>query len=607
MTAEKRLGRQYHEQFGDVSIVNAYEHRPPYPAAVFTLLRDLISASPRIVLDLGCGTGDIARPLAALVDAVDAIDSSARMTARAARLPGGDRPNLHWATGRAEEAAFPHSEYGLVTAGESLHWMDWESLFPRLRAVSGPLTPLAIVGRHYPDHAWSDELMAIARRYNTNREYDSYNLIDELAKRDLFEVIGNECTAPAVFTQSVEHFIESIHSQAGFSRDRMSPQDVAAFDAEVERLLRPHATQGELTFQVVGQVVWGQLQRVEEAGRKAVQVPRMELLPMGFYGSAKDTADCSDAPRRSIGQGHRRSAVNGAGACGIVDFGRPDAAAQFVRSLHETGFAVIANHPIPLGMVSAIYGEWRAFFHSDRKHAYPHDENRPGGYYPFEGASPVSGSFACDRKEFFHVYPDGVYPIEVPDTALRYLGHALAFGITLADWIDRHSPAEITARFSMPLADMLAQSTASVLRIQHYLPLAVQELASGLRAVAHTDINLMTVLPSPSVDGLQLFDPASHSWRDIPCATGSVVVNGGEMLEAVSGGYFPATEHRVITPRPDADSGSRFSLPLFLSPPDNVIVAPGRTAAEFRRARVTELARKGWKVVAGGNSDNAGA
>jgi isopenicillin N synthase-like dioxygenase len=287
-----------------------------------------------------------------------------------------------------------------------------------------------------------------------------------------------------------------------------------------------------------------------------------------------------------------------------VDFAQPDAATRFVQSLHTCGFAVVINHPIPAGLVSAICDEWLVFFGTDRKHAYRHGENSPSGYYPFEEA-PASRAFSRDRKEFFHIYRDGTYPIEVSDAAIRYFRQARELGITLAGWLDKYTPPEISGSFSMPLADMLTRSETSVLRIQHYFPVVNRETAGGLRAVAHTDINLLTILPAPTSGGLQLRDLATQGWQDIPCDEGSLIINGGEMLDAASGGYFPAAEHRVVNPDSDAESGSRFSLPLFLAPPDDVEVKPGCTASELRKARVEELARKGWNVVAGGESKDA--
>ena len=100
----KHLGAEYGAQFQDASVVAAYPHRPPYPEAVFETLAGLTVAGNRAVLDLGCGTGDLARRLAEHVARVDAVDLSERMLALARTLPGGDRPNLRWIQGTAEQA-----------------------------------------------------------------------------------------------------------------------------------------------------------------------------------------------------------------------------------------------------------------------------------------------------------------------------------------------------------------------------------------------------------------------------------------------------------------------------------------------------------------------
>jgi SAM-dependent methyltransferase len=256
----KHLGRDYADQFGDAAVVAAYHHRPPYSPQIFPILRDLVVDTPRVVLDLGCGTGDVARPLAAMVDAVDAIDCAPRMLERGKGLPGGDRPNRRWILGRAEEASFPRATYGLVTAGESLHWMDWDRLFPRLCTLLAPCGHLAILGRPELPRAWSADLIALIQRYSTNRDYQPYDLIDELSKRGLFELYGEEHTEPLLVRQSHESFVESIHSRNGFSRDRMTRAAAAAFDAEVERLLASHFLDRAVEFEVIGRIVWGRPQ-----------------------------------------------------------------------------------------------------------------------------------------------------------------------------------------------------------------------------------------------------------------------------------------------------------------------------------------------------------
>jgi SAM-dependent methyltransferase len=131
------LSDAYAAQFTDPSVVAAYPTRPPYPPDVFPLLAALIATSPRVVLDIGCGTGDIARNLVSMVDRVDAVDISAPMIELGRQLPGGDGPRLRWIHGRAEEVEL-EPPYALIAAGESLHWMQWDVLLPRLGRLLAP-------------------------------------------------------------------------------------------------------------------------------------------------------------------------------------------------------------------------------------------------------------------------------------------------------------------------------------------------------------------------------------------------------------------------------------------------------------------------------------
>jgi SAM-dependent methyltransferase len=253
----RHLGREYAEQFADPAVVAAYHHRPPYPADVFRVLGDLVAGQPRTVLDLGCGTGDIARSLAEVVDGVDAVDCSPAMIERGQGLPGGTRANLRWILGQAEDVALPRASYGLATAGESLHWMEWDRLFPRLNELLAPGAYLALIGRGQGPTNWWDDLLVIIQRYSTNRDYQPYSLLAELEKRGLFEQHGVKRIDPLPFQQSVASFIESMHSRNGLSRDRMTPEAAAAFDAEAEQLLSARCPSGDVQFDVVGQVIWG--------------------------------------------------------------------------------------------------------------------------------------------------------------------------------------------------------------------------------------------------------------------------------------------------------------------------------------------------------------
>lgn len=250
------LGATYADQFMDPSVVGAYRHRPPYPAEIFTVLDRLIVDSPRVVLDLGTGTGEIARRLAPYVDRVHAVDPSIGMLAAARHLPGGDYPRITWLRARAEDAAL-RGPYALVIAGASLHWMEWDIVLPRLREALSPNGILAIVDICELAVPWEQPLHHLIRQFSTNREYRPYDLIEELEQRHLFQRRGQHATAPITFTQPVASYIESFHARNGFSRNRMDRAAAKAFDQAVERLVLPYADNGTVTLHIVGEVTWG--------------------------------------------------------------------------------------------------------------------------------------------------------------------------------------------------------------------------------------------------------------------------------------------------------------------------------------------------------------
>lgn len=252
----KHLGPEYASQFKDRSIATAYHNRPPYPDEIFTLLDTLITASPKTILDAGAGTGELARRLVKIADRVDAVDFSQAMIDEGKKLPDGNHPKLNWILGSLEEAPL-NPPYALVIAGASLHWMDWSRVIPRFRSVLVPGGYLAITWHGETGSPWHAELIRIINRYSTNRDYQPYNLIEELERRNLFKRVGERITGPVPFTQSLESYIESIHSRNGFSRERMAPENARAFDDEVKDLLAEYTTDGTITLQIVGNIAWG--------------------------------------------------------------------------------------------------------------------------------------------------------------------------------------------------------------------------------------------------------------------------------------------------------------------------------------------------------------
>jgi ubiquinone/menaquinone biosynthesis C-methylase UbiE len=250
------LGPEYGAQFRDQSIVDAYSTRPPYPPEVFLILEEVMIDQPRIVLDLGCGTGDIARNLVSHTERIDAVDPSTAMLAYAQKLPGGDDPRINWINATAEEFEYP-ATYALAVTAESLHWMEWYVVLPKIGRALSEHGRLAIVGgRSFTAMPWRDELEELISRYSTNREYQPYNVIDELIERNLITIERRIRTEPVPFTQSVDDYIESFHSRNGLSRQRMSDGG-EAFDRELAALVARYSDSDDLTFDLSVSVTIG--------------------------------------------------------------------------------------------------------------------------------------------------------------------------------------------------------------------------------------------------------------------------------------------------------------------------------------------------------------
>ena len=275
----------------------------------------------------------------------------------------------------------------------------------------------------------------------------------------------------------------------------------------------------------------------------------------------------------------------------VVDFQSPTAPQDFCKSLHETGFGVLRNHPLDQLLVEGIYAEWLGFFKADAKNTYPQDPVRLDGYFSPAVSETAKGNTKRDLKEFFHIYPDGRYPAEVSDAARRYYSQGSALATTLLGWVEDNSPAEVKARYAMPLPKMIEGCDQTLLRVLHYPPLVGDEEAGAVRAAAHTDINLLTILPAATEPGLQVLGK-DEAWHDVPCDFGLLIVNIGDMLQEASGHYYPSTVHRVLNPTGDGAKKSRISLPLFLHPRREVVLSERYTVQSYFNERMQELRGK---------------
>lgn len=252
----KHLGTAYGEQFKDKSIVDAYHLRPPYPEELFPFLVGLAPGAASVVLDVGCGLGDLARLLTHYVDRVDAVDFSEEMIAQGRQLPQGEAANLNWILGPVETVPLS-GPYDLITAGQSLHWMEWQVVLPRFARLLVAGAYLVIVGRVFEEEPWQEELQKLIAQFSTNQEFEPYNLVQELESRHLFLKQGEKVIEPQIISQTVTELIEAIHSSNGFSRDRMTPENAAAFDTTVRDLITSYNETDEVQTAVATRVIWG--------------------------------------------------------------------------------------------------------------------------------------------------------------------------------------------------------------------------------------------------------------------------------------------------------------------------------------------------------------
>ena len=239
-------------------------------------------------------------------------------------------------------------------------------------------------------------------------------------------------------------------------------------------------------------------------------------------------------------------------------------------SFQHFGFALVSDHGLDPALVARGWGLTRAFF------ALPEAEKRrwhvaggggQRGYTPF-GTEIAKGAAVHDLKEFWHVgrertsdpampanvWPDAPGGFHETFTALyaefdrigaRILGHIAVWLGLEADWFD---PAIAGGN--------------SILRLLHYPPIP-GDTGGAIRAGAHEDINLITLLLGAEEAGLELL---TREGRWIPASPppGALVVNIGDMLQRLTNHALPSTTHRVRNPDGARAGHSRYSMPFFL-------------------------------------------
>ena len=283
----------------------------------------------------------------------------------------------------------------------------------------------------------------------------------------------------------------------------------------------------------------------------------------------------------------------------------------------EWGFAGIRGHGIAQSLIDDAYDVFQQLFALPEatKRKY-HVEGGGGarGYTPF-GVETAKGAQYSDLKEFWHIgreiprdsmYAGDMAPNLWPDEVPRF--REVGYGLYQAlDALGSRVLSALALHIGLPeryFADK-TDSGNSILRPIHYPPITTPDIPN-VRAGAHEDINLITLLVGASAEGLEV-KSRKGEWVPFTADADTIVVNIGDMLQRLTNHVYPSTTHRVVNPPGEKARQPRYSTPFFLHPnPDFLIdvlpscVTPGNpsrypepiTAQGYLEERLREIKLK---------------
>ena len=263
--------------------------------------------------------------------------------------------------------------------------------------------------------------------------------------------------------------------------------------------------------------------------------------------------------------------------------GSPEQRKQFSdeigKAFNETGFVTITNHGLDKQLIDKLYADVKSLFalpdEAKMKYEVPGLAGQRG--YTSKGKETAKGFTAPDLKEFWQIgqvvtdddqlkgeYPQNLGVEEIPDfnttteTVYKKLEYA---GI--------HLLQAVAVYLGLPEGyfDDKVHNGNSILRTLHYFPITDPgSLApDAVRAGAHEDINLITLLIGASADGLELLT-RENEWFPVKAYGEDLVVNVGDMLQRLTNNKLKSTTHRVVNPPRELMKFSRYSVPFFLHP-----------------------------------------
>ena len=298
----------------------------------------------------------------------------------------------------------------------------------------------------------------------------------------------------------------------------------------------------------------------------------------------------------------------------------PQRKAKFVRQLGEAyqniGFVAFKNHGLSETLTASLYRAVKEFFALPEAIKLNYEIPDLGGQrgYTAKGKEHAKGRTIGDLKEFFHIgqeitpdershlsYPANIFPQEVPQFAPATIE---AFQVLEATGIQILRAIALYLELDEFYFDDKVKQGNSILRTIHYFPLDnTSNLTQGaVRAAAHGDINLITLLMGASAAGLEILR-RDGAWIPVTALPDAIVVNVGDMLERLTNNKLKSTVHRVINPPEASLATPRYSIPFFMHPisamdlsclascidEDNPKQFPDITAGEFLNLRLREI------------------
>jgi isopenicillin N synthase-like dioxygenase len=253
---------------------------------------------------------------------------------------------------------------------------------------------------------------------------------------------------------------------------------------------------------------------------------------------------------------------------------------DFIGSLSSTGFAVLTNHGIDHKTIKSVQADWRNFFTNNKEYKERFINKTDGnmGYKGFKTEKAV-GAGAADLKEFYHWRPGKMIPMELLAGNLTLYHELESVAHDILYVIDEHEDTTFYRK-------SCSESDNTIFRALYYPAMDFSKETDAVRAAAHEDINMITLLVSSTSSGLQVKD-LEGNWLDVPYEENSIIVNVGDMMQLVSKGKYKSTTHRVVNP--DNSVNDRISIPMFIHPRSDTVLAPDVTAQQFLNERLNQI------------------